>query len=150
MEHQYHCKDLRGKLSDYHCCHCRFQFILIVPALFVEFFDRASAFRGTIMLLLAINTVLSILQVEKYLDARDNNEIQRGSRVNATIAGQCESTKFSLGEHLHIPLRNARKLPSEASPLQVSEQEPEPKRLSFPKAVLLKITASSRPPCLYS
>ncbi len=41
------------------------------------------------MLLLAINTVLSILQVEKLLDSRDTNEIQHGSRVNAAVAGQC-------------------------------------------------------------
>ena len=78
---------IRIQLSET-CPKCRFQFILIVPALFVEFFDRASAFREAIMLLLAINTVLSILRVEKYLDAKDNNEIQSGSRVNATIAGQ--------------------------------------------------------------
>lgn len=65
---------------------CRFQFILIVPALFVEFFDTASAWRSTITLLLAINTVLSILQVEKFLDVKDSGN--GSSRLNATIAGE--------------------------------------------------------------
>ena len=65
---------------------CRFQFILIVPALFVEFFDTASAWRLTIMMLLSINTVLSILQVEKYLNYKDAGN--GSSRLNATIAGE--------------------------------------------------------------
>lgn len=75
-----------------------FQFILIVPALFVEFFDRASAWRLTIMLLLAINTVLSILQVEKFLNLRniDESGVPNGSRVNATIAGFIIQSIFNL------------------------------------------------------
>lgn len=53
------------------------------------------------MLLLAINTVLSILQVEKYLDARDNNEIQHGSRVNATIAGLQNHLLLTVSQRSH-------------------------------------------------
>jgi hypothetical protein len=70
-----------------------FQFILIVPAVFVEFFDTAAAWRSTIMMMLAINTVLSILQVEKLLNLKDT----RGStRLNAAIAGFIIQSIFNL------------------------------------------------------
>ena len=68
--------------------------MLIVPAVFVEFFDRAAAWRSTIMLLLAINTVLSILQVEKLLDRKD--VAGSSSRLNAAIAGFIIQSIFNL------------------------------------------------------
>lgn len=71
-----------------------FQFVLIVPALFVEFFDTASAWRSTITMLLAINTVLSILQVDKYLADKDSGN--GSSRLNATIAGFIIQSIFNL------------------------------------------------------
>jgi hypothetical protein len=74
-------------------CH-RFQFILIVPAVFVEFFDTAAAWRSTIMMMLAINTVLSILQIEKLLNQKDL--FGGNTRLNAAIAGFIIQSIFNL------------------------------------------------------
>lgn len=71
-----------------------FQFVLIVPALFVEFFDRAAAWRSTIMMLLAINTVLSILQCDRLLNLKDSGF--GSTRLNAAIAGFIIQSIFNL------------------------------------------------------
>ena len=55
----------------------------------MQFLDVYAAWRQTLNILLAINTVLAILQVDRFLDLKDSGN--GSSRVNATIAGKTPS-----------------------------------------------------------
>lgn len=50
--------------------------------------DRFVAFRPCLTILLAINTVLAIIESDRFLNRKDATLDVRGSRINSAIAGQ--------------------------------------------------------------
>jgi hypothetical protein len=71
-----------------------FQLLLIIAAFVVEFQNRHVPWRGTLNILIAINTVLAIIQTEKFFLYKDTNG--SSSRLNATLAGFIILSIFNL------------------------------------------------------
>ena len=54
----------------------------------MQFQNRHVPWRNTLNILVAINTVLAIIETERFFQYKDEDNLGGGSRVNATLAGK--------------------------------------------------------------